>query len=39
VIWPVLADWVVFAVSVLLSVNKMEPTWFLVPSFQSLLWY
>jgi hypothetical protein len=38
VIWPVLADRVVFDVAVLLSVNRMEPTWFLEPSCPSLLW-
>jgi hypothetical protein len=37
VIWPVLADWDVFAVAVLLSENKIDPTWFLAPSCPSLL--
>jgi hypothetical protein len=38
VIWPVLANRVFLAVSVLLSSNKRQPTWFLAPSFPSALW-
>jgi hypothetical protein len=38
VIWPVLADRVFLAVSVLLSLNMRQLTWFLAPSFPSLLW-
>jgi hypothetical protein len=37
VIWPVLANRVVFAVAVLLLENKIDPTWFLAPSCPSLL--
>jgi hypothetical protein len=38
VIWSVLADRVVFALAVSLSLNKMEPTWFLAPLCPSSLW-